>query len=396
MMLAKKRILAALFVLLCATQGAIVDAGQVSAAGVDETDYRDVANWLCRPGGDDVCNVPLESTVVAGDGSLEVQPGPIQDGAPGIDCFYLYPTASLDQSSNSDLVPGAGFGEELDITTRQFARFRGTCRTFAPMYRAGTITAMIGLAPTADFELAYRDVRAAWLDYLKYDNQGRGVILIGHSQGALMVKRLLTEFMDDKPMSDILVAAYPIGIDVAVPPGKVVGGDFVQIPLCQRADQTGCIVSYNTFRSNMPPTDRVWFAQRISDGMEAACVNPAALSGADAPLQAYLPTEWRGGGKPSPQAPWTTTGEQVATPFVQVPGLLRAECGKVGAIGYLAVSVQADPSDARVDDIKGDVEPEGKIIPEWGLHIIDIELALGDLISLARQQSAAWADKQPE
>ena len=45
---------------------------------------------------------------------------------------------------------------------------------------------------------------------------------------------------------------------------------------------------------------------------------------------------------------------------------------------------KGDPSDPRIDDIGGD------LTPEWGMHLIDVNVAMGDLVSLARSQGKAF------
>ena len=89
-------------------------------------------------------------------------------------------------------------GEER--VPQQFARFGSKCRTFAPMYRQITLRGLqTALATSADplalFSkgLQYDDVRDAWQHYLKNDNQGRGVVLIGHSQGAYILQALIAQ-----------------------------------------------------------------------------------------------------------------------------------------------------------------------------------------------------------
>ncbi|MGK3882473.1 DUF3089 domain-containing protein, partial [Enterococcus faecium] len=86
---------------------------------------------------------------------------------------------------------------------------------------------------------AYDDVKRAWQHYLAADNHGRGVVLIGHSQGSGILKQLIAEEIDGKPAQKLLISAMLMGTNVAVPAGKDVGGDFKAGPLCRKADQTG-------------------------------------------------------------------------------------------------------------------------------------------------------------
>ena len=46
--------------------------------------------------------------------------------SPPIDCFYVYPTVSMDPPPNSDMTAG---NEERNVIRQQFARFRSQCRT---------------------------------------------------------------------------------------------------------------------------------------------------------------------------------------------------------------------------------------------------------------------------
>jgi len=121
----------------------------------------------------------------------------------------------------------------------QFARFASVCRPFAPIYRQVTLTALRAAATgnpiRVDRALAYNDVLDAWNYYLTHDNQGRGVILIGHSQGANVLANLIKQEIDGKPVQSRIISAMLIGSNVAVPEGKDVGGAFQQMPLCRAA-----------------------------------------------------------------------------------------------------------------------------------------------------------------
>jgi hypothetical protein len=93
--------------------------------------------------------------------------------------------------------------------------------------------------------------------------------------------------------------------------------------------------------------------------------------------------------------PWTTANDRIETPFVMLPGMLSAKCVNQGGLSYLAVTVAADPFDARTDSIVGDVIVDGEIQPAWGLHLIDMNLAMGNLVDIVGRQSAAWRRLHP-
>src|SRR4051812_39693071 len=171
------------------TVGAPALAQQAAPAAVD---YADPASWLCRPDlASDACSSSdQDATVVAADGSTRREAFRADPKAP-IDCFYVYPTVSLDPGANARI---AATRQEIGVVNQQFARFGAVCRRFAPLYRQVTLTALrAGLAghPVAiDRDVPYADVKSAWDYYLAHFNHGRGVVLIGHSQGSLVLAEL--------------------------------------------------------------------------------------------------------------------------------------------------------------------------------------------------------------
>src|SRR5436190_1768355 len=80
-------------------------------------DYTKSDAWLCRPGRKDACAVDQDVTVIAADGTRTVTKF-VADAAPKYDCFYVYPTVSLDPTPNSDLVIGP---EEKAVAASQAA-----------------------------------------------------------------------------------------------------------------------------------------------------------------------------------------------------------------------------------------------------------------------------------
>jgi len=360
-------------------------------AQVTPNDYSKPNTWLCLPGRDDYCNVDLTTTVITADGGMAMEPwAPSPD--PKIDCFYVYPTVSRDRRGNSDMIPGPG---EIGVVKAQFARFAEDCKLYAPLYRQVTLTGVRAArsgdqSMAGDPRLAYQDVASAWKYYLAHDNNGRGVVLIGHSQGASILTQLITNEIDGKPAQQKLVSAILLGTRLSVPAGSQVGGAFEHIPLCTAASQTGCVIAYASFRADLPPPDDALFGRAKDPGMVAACTNPAALGGGSGELHAYLSADGPGLGSETPE-PWVP-GKEVSTPFVSVPGMLTAECVDNQSGSYLAVTVHGDPSDPRVDDIVGDVVSGGKVQRSWGLHLIDIALAMGNLLDIVRTESKAWTN----
>jgi len=379
-----------LVALLGVAESALAQSQTPTTSTAAKNDYSKGETWLCRPGRQDACAVDMTTTVVAANGKLKRETWAANPKAP-VDCFYVYPTVSNDETPNSDMNAGP---EETGVVRAQLARFGSECRIYAPLYRQITLTALrsaiAGKPMQMDRALAYNDVLEAWKYYLDHDNQGRGVVLIGHSQGSGVLTQLIRSEIDGKPIQGQIVSAILMGTSLPVPKGKDVGGAFKSMPLCHAASQTGCVIAYASFRANVPPPANSRFG-RASGDMVAACTNPAALSGGSGELHAYLGAAGRSLVSSSAEArAWVTPAQPITTPFVSVPGLLTAECVSNEHGSYLSVTVHGDPADPRTDDIVGDVIVNGQVQADWGLHLIDANLAMGNLVDIVMQQSKAY------
>lgn len=360
------------------------------AAEVKPNDYADEKNWLCRPGRKgDACDVDLTTTVVAADGTLTRETWAANPNAP-IDCFYVYPTVSTDTGTFSDMTADPA---ETNVIHQQFARFGSKCRTFAPMYRQLTLAGLRQRLPggTISFDKGvwYDDVRDGWRSYLQRDNGGRGFVLIGHSQGAYILTELLRQEIDGKPIQKQLVGAYILGATFPVATGKDVGGVLQTIPLCRQPGQIGCVVNFAAFRSTVPPPANTLFGKAGDLAHSGSCTNPATLGEGSAPLHAYLFATGRTIAMAGATTTWVT-GKTVDTPFVSVPGLLSGKCATNEHATYLEITVNGNPSDPRTDDIGGDLGMPGKPIPMWGLHLVDVNLVMGNLLASVDQQAKAY------
>ena len=376
------------------TAALVLSAAPVQAqTAPTPNDYSDEKNWLCRPGRQDACAVDLAATVVAADGTTTAEPWTPEPNAP-IDCFYVYPTISTDQSPNSDMNPDPA---ELNVIRQQFARFGSVCKLYAPIYRQITLAGLRSMLNGPAIEgalskgLGYDDVRDAWNTYLKRDNRGRGVVLVGHSQGAMVLTALIHNEIEGKPIQSQLVSALLLGTTVLVPRGRDVGGSFSDVPLCRVESQVGCVITYASFRSTVPPAANSLFG-RGGDNMTGACTNPAALEGGSGSLHAYLSATGRTITGTSAPKEWAT-GKTIETPWVSVPGLLSARCTNNDYASYLEVTVNGNPDDPRIDNITGDLGTSPQIQGMWGLHLIDVNLGVGNLLDVVSQQSRAYTSR---
>ena len=205
-----------------------------------------------------------------------------------------------------------------------------------------------------------------------------------------MLKRLIAEEIETGDALSQVIAAYLIGYNVEVPAGAAVGGDFAKMPLCSSAQQTGCLVTYATFAEGMVPAERTLFGRSYKDGVDVACVNPAAPgSDGSAVLDAYfsnLPGEDEGG-------LWVE-GEAITQRFVKVPGVVSAQCADTEGAQFLSVAYDAKAP--RKTPSWGSTGGVPALAPIWGLHTIDMHLGIGNLVALAGVQAEAYLDAQSD
>ena len=365
-------------------------------AGYRSKSYDDRTHWVCRPDTPkDPCHGDLDATSVAADGTLTVEPFH-RAQHPKVDCFYVYPTISNDKGAYSDW--NTSPDEEGFVTVQQAARLASTCRVFAPVYRQGTLTGITsrlgGGTPPAGTGDPYADVLDAFRTYMAQDNDGRGVVLVGHSQGTAMLIKLIKDEIDPNPdVRAKLVGAYLAGGSVGVPAGKTVGGSFANVPLCSKAAESGCIYTWSTFRSTAPPPADSFFGRVRggATGQVAGCVNPAAPAGGSADARSYFPSNagasiLKALGAQAKDETWVDPDVgKVTTPFVTLPGLVSVACTSSGDFSYLEATVHGDPSDPRADDISGD------LTPQWGLHLVDVNLVMGNVQADVAAQAKAYA-----
>jgi hypothetical protein len=351
-------------------------------------DYSKDSAWLCLPGRADTCSTPLPTTELtpSGYGSSKAS---IVAKDPPLDCFYVYPTVSSDGAMNSDL--NAGREEQLAAET-QFARFASVCRPFAPVYRQMTLAAVAAYSAGANIDaaarLAYGDVLAAWRNYIRTRNNGRPFVLVGHSQGSLMLQRLIAGEIETNPAlaARMKLAIIP-GFNVLVPQGKLVGGTFKKTPLCSRPGETGCVMAWSSFREKNDPPAGAMFGYADQPGMTVGCVNPA-LPGSRGwvKLDSYWFTRST---LPVPGGPITWSSEgQPKTSYVGTEGLVSARCVNDGPRGYLSIRTNHAPGQKWTDRIGGEVAVLGMFLPGWGMHLADMAVAQGDLVRQVGEISA--------
>jgi hypothetical protein len=344
--------------------------------------------WLCKPGmTQNPCEIPQDTTVQEfGKADTVVMP---QTGDRKIDCFYVYPTVSNQPTPNANKNRDP---EEISIAKYQAARFNTECRIYAPIYRQATLASI--QAGGADRNLAYGDVLEAWREYLAHDNDGRGVVLIGHSQGTAVLRRLLrTEIEAHSDQLRKLVSALLPGGNVTVPKDRLVGGDFRFTPLCTHRAQVACVVAYSTFdydppenarfgRSNPPDPKNNPAGFPGGPGYEIACTDPRPLAGMDAdPLHILTPSEPFAPGIIEAGIVVTSKGQPPSAPttWVVAPDRYQGGCRRIDGAHVL-----------HYDPIGQSRSPMYFPDETWGTHLLDVQLGLDPMVSLVAQQAQRW------
>ena len=348
--------------------------------------------WLCKPGvKPDPCAPGLSTTVYNAPLTHALRVAhPKAESKPPIDCFYVYPTVSDERTGNSDLTIQ---DTERSIALYQAARYSQYCKVYAPMYRQVTLSGAglpgaSGSTSKANPALGVSDVEQALKTYLSKYNHGRGFVLIGHSQGSGVLESVIAKMVDPKPaVRKLMLSAILMGGNVLVKGNTGIGGDFKHIPACRSATQLGCVIAFSTF-DQPAPSDSLFgrvgslaVGPKPATGDEVLCTNPANLAGGSGILDPISPS--------APFAPGSTiaaglsvlkyTVPSPSTVFWTSPGAYTAKCENSNGAHVLMVTAR-----------NGAQTPTPAPTPEWGLHLLDANLSLGNLIGIVKSQTSAF------
>ena len=348
-------------------------------------------SWLCWPGRADPCSIPLDTTIRTQGKPDRVQtPTRPRPAKRPVDCFYVYPTVTNQTRWNATATASP---EVSAIARYQAARFSSQCRVFAPLYRQ--ISATGGLLATMTAETAYSDIRSAWTSFLSRVDTKRGFVLIGHSQGTLMLRRLLREEIETRPaVRKRLVGALLVGGNVTTRTGRTTGGDFTHVPLCTKRAQAGCVVAYSSYATDPPwvslfgntRTDFSGWAlgRQPAVNEQVACVDPAVVAGTKGAFSIVLPSgRFPGGGVQWSLSRALPGGEPTApTTWVRLADKYAGTCRTVNGSNVLRYAARPGSQAPR------------QVIPGTGTHLLDINLGLDRLVRVVQLQAATWTRQQ--
>ena len=318
-------------------------------------DYRQEANWIARPGlaGDPSSWLPEGAGTAATGGNAAV--------------FYIHPTTYLRRDRwNAPLDDGESRERAVLFVRSQASALAGAGQVWAPRYRQAAFGAFLleSEDATQALDLAYRDVARAF-DRFLLEAGDRPIILAGHSQGALHLTRLLREKVVSRPVAERVAAAYVVGWPVSV----TADVPTFRLPACERADQGGCVLSWQTFGepANTDLITKVYDGSVGPNGQkrrreDLLCVNP--LSGT------------RNGAAP----PTANLGTLVPNGDLTNASLAIGQVGARCDGGFLLID--------------GEVPAIGPyVLPGNNYHVYDYALFWANIRRDAQQRLSAWRQR---
>jgi hypothetical protein len=229
--------------------------------------YERPGMWFARP---DIPNNPALWT-----------PADFKPGAkPPVAVFFIHPTSYINRAHWNAPLDDAQANRTAEVFLRgQASAFNEIGEIWAPRYRQATFGAFLTSKADAQkaLDFAYRDVLAAFDEFLKEIGPDRPIILAGHSQGALHLEHLLRDRVAGQPLAKRIVAAYVVGWPIS----KTTDLPALGLPECMTADQTNCILSWQSFAEPADPAmitnvfdATTGFNGKPRKGTAMVCTNP--------------------------------------------------------------------------------------------------------------------------
>ncbi len=318
--------------------------------------YADRAMWFARPG---LTDTPVDW----------LPPGVARTEPGDAEIFFIHPTSFVGTDRwNAALDDGETNGRAQIFLRGQASAFSAAGRVWAPRYRQATFGAFLTSETAAHqaLDLAYRDVAAAFGQFLLEADPKRPIILAGHSQGSLHLTRLLREKVANTPIARRVVAAYVVGWPVS----KATDLAALGMPECATADQAGCLLSWQSFAEPADPTLIVerydastGFDGRPRNATPMVCTNP--LTGT---ADGQAPASANGG---------TLIPDKSLESATMTPGLVPASCGPRGFL--------------LIGDAPPDLGPF--VLPGNNWHVYDYSLFWANVRADALRRLSAWEQR---
>ena len=280
--------------------------------------------------------------------------------------FFIHPTSYLERAQwNAPLDDPRSQKVARTFVRGMASAFNASTEIWAPQYRQASFGAFLSPDnPPAQqaLELAYGDLLQAFDYFLTETAANRSIVLVGHSQGAFHLRRLLRERVAGKPLARRIAAAYVVGWTVSIDHDLPAMG----LPACEEPAQAGCVLSWLSFAE---PANPKLFADAYArqtglDGVKLdkspfLCSNPL--------------TGGMGGSAPASANLGTLVPEDGLATARLVPALVAARCG---ADGFLNIGPAPD------------LGPY--VLPGNNYHVYDIPLFWANIRADVARRVAAW------
>ena len=218
----------------------------------DTPNYSEIKYWVEHPGKENhYASLPKNYTDT------------LYNSNPKIDVFFVHPTLYTKGNRWNADINDKNLNRKIGNAAikNQGSVFLGIANIYAPHYRQMHIQSYYDLENGLQaFEVAYSDVKNAFIYYWKNYNKGNKFIIAGHSQGTNHAERLLKEvILKNDSMKNQLIISYL--------PGMPIIQFHEELPPCNSPNEVNCFLSWRTLSEGYLPSD--WDS---SDSI--SCVNP--------------------------------------------------------------------------------------------------------------------------
>jgi len=247
-------------------------------------DYGQARLWIARPD-------------IAGNPALWTPEGLAPAANPRASVFFVHPTSFMESSAWNARVDDPESQDRAALFVRsQASAFNSVGAIWAPRYRQATFGAFLTSEDNAAraLDFAYRDVLAAYEQFLREVPEDRPIILAAHSQGSAHLMRLIRERVRNGPEQGRIVVAYVVGWPISIAEDV----PHLSFMPCARPDEARCLMSWQSFSEPAEPSqvtdvydESVGPGGRRRAGSAMVCTNPlTGTQSGSAPAAANLGT----------------------------------------------------------------------------------------------------------
>jgi hypothetical protein len=286
--------------------------------------------------------------------------------------FFIHPTSYMEKDDWNAALDDAASRKQARIYVQTMASpFNGAGAVWAPRYRQAAVGAFFTDKPEAQkaLDLAYRDVLAAFDTFIRDVPEDQPIVMAGHSQGALLMRRLMRDRVAGTPLAGRIAAAYVIGWQVSVEHDLPKMG----LPACETAGDAGCVMSWLTVAD---PADTGMLMKGYA--------RQKGLDGQSVGTSAFLCTNPLTGTRDGSSDAATNTGTLVPD-FTNGGGELVKQVVPAACAQDHFLHIGPPPK----------LDLSAFVMPGNNYHVYDMTLFWANLRSDVARRTAAWHEAHP-